>query len=262
MVPHGRGHHVPYVRSPNNFGDFSEAYGGLITQELPSEPHLTLGRPRRAHVQEPLAKKAHAAVSAGASDRSRPRDNLRQVARALPQALRPSARVRHRARLHRMGHPRAGSRGVAQSYGRTALRRWQNARAAALARHQGVAGGHTAVHGATRRRSRHTDAFSPVPQQQPNSIMSPPWGISLPLPLSPTRTTMLRGATQNLRGEAPHIESQPTSEITPPHTSSFHSCTRPPIRRIVRPPKPQHSLHIDARATHALAPLPTALASV
>jgi hypothetical protein len=37
----------------------------------------------------------------------------------------------------------------------------------------------------------------------------------------------LRGATQILRGGAPHKESQPSSEITPPHTSASHSRTRP-----------------------------------
>jgi hypothetical protein len=37
----------------------------------------------------------------------------------------------------------------------------------------------------------------------------------------------LRGATQKLCEGASHKESQPTSEITPPHTSAFHSRTRP-----------------------------------
>jgi hypothetical protein len=55
----------------------------------------------------------------------------------------------------------------------------------------------------------------------------PPRGKSLPLPLSPTHTTRLRGATQNLRGGAPHKDSQPISEITPLHTSAFHSRTHP-----------------------------------
>jgi hypothetical protein len=44
--------------------------------------------------------KAHAAVGAGASDRRRPRDDLRQVTRAQPKEIRTSAR----GRLHRMGH--------------------------------------------------------------------------------------------------------------------------------------------------------------
>jgi hypothetical protein len=74
---------------------------------------------------------------------------------------------------------------------------------------------------------RHADTLSRAPQQQPNHELFPPRGESLPLPLSPTHTTNLRGATQNLRGGAPHKESQPTSEITPPHTSGFHSRTRP-----------------------------------
>jgi hypothetical protein len=32
----------------------------------------------------------------------------------------------------------------------------------------------------------------------------------------------LRSATQNLHGGAPHKESQPSSEIKPPHMSGFH----------------------------------------
>jgi hypothetical protein len=42
---------------------------------------------------------------------------------------------------------------------------------------------------------------------------------SLSVSLSPTHTTRMRGATQNLRGGAPNKQSQPTSEIKPPHTS-------------------------------------------
>ena len=39
-------------------------------------------------------------------------------------------------------------------------------------------------------------------------------------------TTRLRGATQIFRGGAPHKESEPTSEITLPYTSAFHSRTQ------------------------------------
>jgi hypothetical protein len=113
----------------------------------------------------------------------------------------------------------------------------QAARVAAPARHLGVAGRHTAVHGAAcrrnraaprhlRRRGRHADALSPALQQQPNHKLVPIRGRSPPLPLSPTHTTRLRGATKNLRGAAPYKESQ-TSKMTPPHTSAFHSRTRP-----------------------------------
>jgi hypothetical protein len=51
-----------------------------------------------------------------------------------------------------------------------------------------------------------------------------PYHKLLPAPgKTPTRTARFRGATQNLRGGAPHTESQPTSEITPFHTSAFQS---------------------------------------
>jgi hypothetical protein len=79
---------------------------------------------------------------------------------------------------------------------------------------------------------RHTDALSPAPQHQPNHELFPPRGKGFPLPLSSTHTTRLRGATQNLRGGEPHKESQPTSEITPPHTSAFNSRTRPRLANL------------------------------
>ena len=140
-------------------------------------------------------------------------------------------------------------RGVAQACDRTAIRHWQAARTAAPVRHQGVAGRQAAVHGATRCRSRtapgplrcrdrHSDVLSQAPQQQPNHELFPPRRKSLPLPLSSTHTTRLRGTKQNPRGGAPHKESQPTSEITPPPYECLplpHSPTpRPLIRRISR----------------------------
>jgi hypothetical protein len=111
------------------------------------------------------------------------------------------------------------------------------------------------LHGAARRRSRaaprhlrrhgrHADALSPAPQQQPNHELFPPRGKSLPLPLSPTHTTSFRGATLKLRGGAPHKESQPTSEITPPPTIALNSRTRP------RPPT--HQAHCVPTHTSAL----------
>ena len=64
---------------------------------------------------------------------------------------------------------------------------------------------------------------------------------------------------KNLRGGAPNKENQPTSEITPPHTSSFHFHTRP---------RSAHSSgascanpHLNSRATHARKLLPAASAS-
>jgi hypothetical protein len=102
-----------------------------------------------------------------------------------------------------------------------------------------------------RRRGRHAEALSRAPQQQPNHELFPPRGKSLPLPLSSTHTKRLRGSIQNLRGRAPHKESKPTSEITPPHMSAFHSRTRP------RPAHPKgasrahthlSSLHVLSRA--------------
>ena len=120
-----------------------------------------------------------------------------------------------------------------------------------------------AVHGATRCRSRtapcplrcrdrHSDALSPAPQQQPNHELFPPRGKSLPLPLSPTHTTRLRGAKQNPRGGAPHKESQPTSEITPPPYECLplpHSPTpRPLTRRTARSPIHKLSFIVLTRA--------------
>jgi|AntAceMinimDraft_5_1070358.scaffolds.fasta_scaffold23067_2 hypothetical protein len=90
-----------------------------------------------------------------------------------------------------------------------------------------------------------------APQQQPKHGLFPPRGKSLPLPLSSTHATRLHGAILNLRGEAPHEKSQPTSEITPPQASAFHSRTRP------RPAHPSgasrahphlSSLHVLTRA--------------
>ena len=147
-----------------------------------------------------------------------------------------------------MGHPRAGPRGVVQACDRTALRRWKAARTAAPVRHQGVAGRQAAVHGATRRRSRtapcplrcrdrHTGALSPATQQQ-NRELFPTRGKSLSLPLSPTHTTRLRGPKQSPRGEHHTKKANLLQRSRYPHSSAFHSRTRPRplIGRIARPP--------------------------
>jgi hypothetical protein len=46
--------------------------------------------------------------------------------------------------------------------------------------------------------------LSPAPQQQLYHELFPPRGKSLPLPLSPTHTSRLRGATQNLLQRSRH----------------------------------------------------------
>jgi hypothetical protein len=83
--------------------------------------------------------------------------------------------------------------------------------------------------------------------------------------LPPTQQGFAALHKTSARG-APHKESQPTSEITPPHTSAFHSSTRP------RPAHPSgasrahphlSSLHIFTRAqrTRVHFFLPAALTS-
>ena len=96
------------VFSQNHFGELTEAHVGLFTRALPCEPHLALGPTRCAHVQEPCAQNSHTAVGARTVYSRRPRDVLRQVAGAPPQARRPRARGRLGARLFRVDHPCAG----------------------------------------------------------------------------------------------------------------------------------------------------------
>ena len=49
----------------------------------------------------------------------------------------------------------------------------------------------------------------------------PTWSVGAPLSTTKEVATMRR-YTKKKRGGAPHKESQPTLEITPPQTSAFH----------------------------------------
>ena len=87
------------------------------------------------------------------------------------------------------------------------------------------------------------------PKQQPNNQTMNCFhigGKSLPLPLS--------------------LPPKPTSEITPPHASAFHSRTRPCPPTLQAHSAPTHAScslsRFDSRATHARTLLPAALASV
>ena len=70
---------------------FQEPLATHRVRALPGKPHISLGRARRVHAQEPPHDEASAVVGAGAARHRGPRDDLRQVARALPQALGPLA---------------------------------------------------------------------------------------------------------------------------------------------------------------------------
>ena len=76
----------------------------------------------------------------------------------------------------------------------------------------------------------------------------------------------LRGATKKLHGGAPHKESQPTSEITSPHTSAFYSCSRPRPAHHQAHRAPTHTsdpaTFLLERNARARILLPEALASV
>ena len=114
-------------------------------------------------------------------------------------------------------------------------------------------------------RDRHTNALRPATQQQ-NHELFPPRGKSLPLPLSPTHTTRLRGAKQNPRGERHTKKANLLQRSRHPNASAFHYRTRLHLAHSLGASCAHLYLRslssFDSRATHARTLLPAALASV